>query len=231
MKSIIELRDVKKIYDMGQAEVRALDGINIKINHNEFVSIVGTSGSGKSTLLDVMCCLSRPSHGKVFIDGYDTAQMDDNELAKIRGKTIGFVFQTFNLIQRLSALENVALPMWFAGRSEENREERAKKLLEMVGLGGRIKHRPSEMSGGERQRVAIARSLANDPDVIVGDEPTGNLDSKTGKEIINIFKDLYKQGKTVIIVTHDREIAKETKKRIYLKDGKIEKMEVDSKRK
>lgn len=228
MKPIIELRDVKKIYEMGQAEVRALDGINIKINHNEFIAIVGASGSGKSTLLDVMCCLNRPSHGKVLIDGRDTAEMDDNELAKIRGKTIGFVFQTFNLIQRLSALENVALPMWFAGRSEENREERAKRLLEMVGLSGRIKHRPSEMSGGERQRVAIARSLANDPDVIVGDEPTGNLDSKTGKEIINIFKDLYKQGKTVIIVTHDREIAKETKKRIYLKDGKIEKMEVDS---
>lgn len=225
MKPIIELKDVKKIYRMGQSEVRALDGINIKINHNEFMAIVGASGSGKSTLLDVMCCLSRPSQGKVLIDGYDTAQMDDNELARIRGKTIGFVFQTFNLIQRLNALENVALPMWFAGKSEENREEKAKELLEMVGLGGRMRHRPSEMSGGERQRVAIARSLANDPNVIVGDEPTGNLDSKTGREIINIFKDLYKQGRTVVLVTHDLSIAKEAKKKIYLKDGKIEKTE------
>ncbi|UCG95782.1 MAG: ABC transporter ATP-binding protein [archaeon] len=225
MKPIIELRNVKKIYQMGQVQVRALDGISFKINKNEFISIAGTSGSGKSTLLNVMCCLSRPSEGSVFIDGRNIAEMDDNELAVIRGRKIGFVFQTFNLIQRLSALENVTLPMWFLGKSEEERTEKARELLEMVGLGHRIKHRPSEMSGGERQRVAMARSLANDPDVIVGDEPTGNLDSKTGKEILNIFKDLYKQGRTVILVTHDLNMAREAKKRIYLMDGKIEKTE------
>lgn len=225
MKTIIELKNVKKIYQMGQVQVKALDGVSFKINKNEFISVIGASGSGKSTLLNVMCCLSRPTEGKVLIEGRDIAEMDDNELAVIRGREIGFVFQTFNLIQRLSALENVTLPMWFMGKSEEERVKKAKNLLEMVGLEHRIKHRPSELSGGERQRVAIARSLANDPPIIVGDEPTGNLDSKTGKEILNIFKDLYKQGRTVILVTHDADIAKKTKKRIYLKDGKIEKME------
>lgn len=226
MKPIIELKNVKKIYQMGQVKVNALDGVSMKINKNEFISVVGASGSGKSTMLNVMCCLSRPTEGKVLIDGRNIATMDDNELAVIRGQKIGFVFQTFNLIQRLSALENVTLPMWFLGKTEEERLERAKKLLEMVGLGHRIKHKPSEMSGGERQRVAMARSLANDPPIIVGDEPTGNLDSKTGKELLNIFRDLYKQGRTVILVTHDMSIAKETKKRVYLKDGKIEKTEV-----
>ena len=229
MKPIIELKNVKKNYQLGKVNVMALDGITMKINKNEFISIVGASGSGKSTLLHVMSCLSRPTEGKVLIDGKNTAEMDDNELALIRGKKIGFVFQTFNLIQRLSALENVTLPMWFLGKSEKEREERAKKLLKMVGLEHRMKHKPSEMSGGERQRVAIARALANDPPVIVGDEPTGNLDSKTGKEIINIFRNLYKQGRTVILVTHDLNIAKQTKRRIYLKDGKIIKMEVDKK--
>ena len=229
MKPIIELKNVKKNYQLGKVNVTALDGVTMKINKNEFISIVGASGSGKSTLLHVMCCLSRPTEGKVLIDGKNTAEMDDNELAIIRGKKIGFVFQTFNLIQRLSALENVTLPMWFLGKSEKEREERAKKLLKMVGLEHRMKHKPSEMSGGERQRVAIARALANDPPVIVGDEPTGNLDSKTGKEIINIFRNLYKQGRTVILVTHDLNIAKQTKRRIYLKDGKIIKMEVDKK--
>ena len=229
MKPIIELKNVKKNYQLGKVNVTALDGVTMKINKNEFISIVGASGSGKSTLLHVMCCLSRPTEGKVLIDGKNIAEMDENELAIIRGKKIGFVFQTFNLIQRLSALENVTLPMWFLGKSEKEREERAKKLLKMVGLEHRMKHKPSEMSGGERQRVAIARALANDPPVIVGDEPTGNLDSKTGKEIISIFRNLYKQGRTVILVTHDIEIAKRTKRRIYLKDGKIIKMEVDKK--
>ncbi len=225
MKNIIELKKVKKIYKMGKIEVNALNGVSFKINKNEFISIVGASGSGKSTLLNVMCCLSRPTEGKVTIGGRDISKMDDNELAVIRGKKIGFVFQTFNLIQRLNAVENVTLPMWFVGKSEGERRERALKLLKMVGLEKRIDHRPSEMSGGERQRVAIARSLANNPSIIVGDEPTGNLDSKTGKEILNIFKDLYKKGKTVILVTHDKSIAKQAKKRIYLKDGKIEKTE------
>ena len=224
MKKLIELKDASKIYKMGEIEVKALYKVNLEIKENEFISIFGPSGSGKSTLLNVMCCLSRPSHGKVFIDGKDISKMDDNELAIIRGRKIGFVFQTFNLIQRLTALENVMLPMWFVGKSEEERVARAKKLLEMVKLENRMTHRPSEMSGGERQRVAIARSLANDPSVVVGDEPTGNLDSKTGKEILNIFKDLYKQGRTVILVTHDTKIANYTKKKIYMKDGKIEKV-------
>ena len=225
MKLLIELKNVKKVYRMGKVEVPALKGINLKIKRNEFVSIVGASGSGKSTLLNVMCCLSRPTEGKVLIEGKDTAKMSDDELAVIRGEKIGFVFQTFNLIQRLTALENVMLPMWFLGKGEMERKERAKKLLEMVGLGHRIKHKPSELSGGERQRVAIARALANDPPIIVGDEPTGNLDSKTGKEIINIFKELYKQGRTIILVTHDMSIARQAKRRIYLKDGKIIKTE------
>jgi len=225
MKPIIELRNAKKIYKMGQVEVRALDGVSLKIEKNEFISIIGPSGSGKSTLLDVMCCLSRPTEGKVFIDGKDTSKMNDDELAYIRGRKIGFVFQTFNLIQRLTALENVMLPMWFIGKPENERKKRAKEVLKAVGLEKRIKHRPSEMSGGERQRVAIARALANNPSIIVGDEPTGNLDSKAGKEILNIFENLYKEGRTVILVTHDLSIAKPTKKRIYIKDGKIEKME------
>jgi len=225
MKPIIELRNAKKIYKMGQVEVRALDGVSLKIDKNEFISIIGPSGSGKSTLLDVMCCLSRPTEGKVFIDGKDTSKMNDDELAYIRGRKIGFVFQTFNLIQRLTALENVMLPMWFIGKPESERKKRAKEVLKAVGLEKRIKHRPSEMSGGERQRVAIARALANNPSIIVGDEPTGNLDSKAGKEILNIFENLYREGRTVILVTHDLSIAKPTKKRIYIKDGKIEKME------
>lgn len=223
MKSLIELKNVKKIYKMGQIEVKALDGINLKINRNEFISIIGPSGSGKSTLLDVMCCLSRPTEGKVFIDGKDTSEMNDDELAYIRGRKIGFVFQTFNLIQRLSAIENVMLPMWFIGKSEDERRKRAKEVLKAVGLEKRIKHRPSEMSGGERQRVAIARALANNPPIIVGDEPTGNLDSKAGKDILNIFSELHKQGRTVVIVTHDPMIAKKTKRRVYIMDGKIEK--------
>ncbi|MCD6399089.1 MAG: ABC transporter ATP-binding protein [Candidatus Aenigmarchaeota archaeon] len=225
MKPIIELRNAKKIYKMGQVEVRALDGVSLKIEKNEFISIIGPSGSGKSTLLDVMCCLSRPTEGKVFIDGKDTSKMNDDELAYIRGRKIGFVFQTFNLIQRLTALENVMLPMWFIGKPENERKKRAKEVLKAVGLEKRIKHKPSEMSGGERQRVAIARALANNPSIIVGDEPTGNLDSKAGKEILNIFENLYREGRTVILVTHDLSIAKPTKKRIYIKDGKIEKME------
>ncbi|MCD6398656.1 MAG: ABC transporter ATP-binding protein [Candidatus Aenigmarchaeota archaeon] len=226
MKALIELKNAKKIYTMGQTEVIALDKTNLKINKNEFISIIGPSGSGKSTLLDVMCCLSRPTEGKVFIDGKDTSEMNDNELAYIRGRKIGFVFQTFNLIQRLTALENVMLPMWFIGKPESERRKRAEQVLKSVGLEKRLTHRPSEMSGGERQRVAIARALANNPDIIVGDEPTGNLDSKAGKEILSIFENLHKEGKTVILVTHDLSIAKPTKKRIYIKDGKIEKVEV-----
>ena len=224
-KTIIELKDVKKIYQMGNVQVKALDGVSFKIRQNELISVVGSSGSGKSTLLNVMCCLSRPTHGKVMIEGKNIAEMDENELAIIRGRKIGFVFQTFNLIQRLNAIENVTLPMWFMGKTEKERVDRAKMLLKMVGLEGRMTHRPNEMSGGERQRVAIARSLANDPPIIVGDEPTGNLDSKTGNQILNILKKLYNQGRTVVLVTHDLKIAKQTNKRICLKDGKIEKME------
>ncbi|MCD6367764.1 MAG: ABC transporter ATP-binding protein [Candidatus Aenigmarchaeota archaeon] len=224
MKPVIELKNVSKVYELGKVEVKALKEINLKIERNKFVGIIGPSGSGKSTLLHVMCCLSRPTSGKVYIDGVDTSELNDNELAKIRGEKIGFVFQNFNLIQRLTALENVMLPMWFVGKKEEDRKEKAKKLLEMVGLGHRIKHRPSELSGGERQRVAIARALANDPSVIVADEPTGNLDSKAGKEIINIFKDLHRRDRTILLVTHDLNIAKRTKKKIYIKDGKIEKV-------
>ncbi|MCD6477390.1 MAG: ABC transporter ATP-binding protein [Candidatus Aenigmarchaeota archaeon] len=223
MKPLIELKNVKKIYRMGNIDVKALNGVNLKINRNELISIIGPSGSGKSTLLDVMCCLNRPTEGKVFIEGRDTSKMNDDELAYIRGRKIGFVFQTFNLIQRLTALENVMLPMWFVGKPEKERRRRAMKVLNEVGLKNRANHKPSEMSGGERQRVAIARALVNDPPIIVGDEPTGNLDSKSGMEILKIFEKLHKQGRTVIIVTHDIKIANKTKRKIHIRDGKIEK--------
>lgn len=218
---VIEVRNVEKIYKMGDVEVPALDGVDIVINRGEFVAIMGPSGSGKSTAMNMVGCLDVPTKGKVFLDGHDISQLGESELAQIRGKKIGFIFQTFNLINSISAIENVELPMIFQGVSKDERMEIAKKLLCLVDLGDRMEHKPTEMSGGQQQRVAVARALANDPEVILADEPTGNLDSKTGKEIIELIGKLNKEGKTIIMVTHDEDIAKHAQRIVRLKDGKV----------
>ena len=221
-QSVIRAQNVRKIFKMGETEVRAVDGINIDLKQGEFVSIMGPSGSGKTTLLDILSCLLRPTSGEIYIKGKAISKMDDNELARVRGKTIGFVFQTFNLIPRLTALENVMLPLWFEGISRKEREIIARKTLGAVGLADRTHHKPGELSGGQRQRVAIARALSNDPDIIVADEPTGNLDSKSGKQVLEIIEDLNKkQGKTILMVTHDPAVGEMAKRSIRLLDGKI----------
>jgi putative ABC transport system ATP-binding protein len=216
----VELRNVCKNYRLGEVDVKALCGVDMKVRHGEFVSIIGPSGSGKSTMLNMIGALDRPTHGSVYIDGENVSHMSDSELAVIRGKKIGFVFQTFNLIPRLTALENVALPMWFAGLDGQ-KQERATELLTKVGLGQRLTHLPTQLSGGERQRVAIARALANDPEIMVADEPTGNLDSKKGKEIIEMLQHIHEEGATLIVVTHDNDIAKIAEREIHIKDGAI----------
>ncbi|MFA5113811.1 MAG: ABC transporter ATP-binding protein [Candidatus Margulisiibacteriota bacterium] len=206
---------------MGTVEVNALRGINLRIEKGEFVSIMGPSGCGKSTLMHILGCLDRPSAGDVRLDEVDVDELDDNSLAEIRNKKVGFVFQTFNLLPKLNAIENVELPLIYAGIGFEERREKAAKLLEIVGLKERMYHKPSELSGGQSQRVAIARSLANDPSLILADEPTGNLDSSSGEEIIRLFKELNRKGITLIIVTHDQEIADHSKRIVRLKDGLI----------
>ena len=220
--TIIELQDVWKIYQMGKVDVNALRGMNFKVKRKEFVSIMGPSGSGKSTAVNMVGCLDIPTKGDVYLDGKNIAHLPESKLAQIRGRKIGFIFQTFNLIQTLSAKENIILPMIFQGIPADKREKRAEKLLRLVQLEDRMNHRPSELSGGEQQRVAIARSLANDPDVILADEPTGNLDSKTGRIVMDFLKDLNKkEGKTIVMVTHDAELAKHADRIAYLKDGII----------
>jgi len=221
-KPIIRTENVRKIYKMGEVEVRALDGVSLTVNQGQFISIMGPSGSGKTTLLDVLSALLRPTSGEVYINGKPISKMDDNQLAQVRGKTIGFIFQTFNLISRMTALENVMLPLWFAEMEVEKRREVATSILQRVGLGDRVDHKPTELSGGQRQRVAIARALAVNPDVIVADEPTGNLDTVSGQQILDIIKDLNeKEGKTVLMVTHEREVANLAHEIIFLRDGKI----------
>lgn len=220
--AVILCKNVWKVYDPNTpAEVRALQDVNMSVDKGEFVSIMGVSGSGKSTLLHCIGCLDTPTKGKVYIDGVDISKLDEDELALIRRRKMGFVFQFFNIIPSLTALQNVELPMIFAGGAESARRRKAKALLEKVGLGKRLDHKPSELSGGETQRVAIARSLANDPAVVLADEPTGNLDSKTGKDIISVFDKLNKEGKTIVVVTHDPVIARMAKRIIKIKDGKI----------
>ncbi|MEW6295227.1 MAG: ABC transporter ATP-binding protein [Candidatus Diapherotrites archaeon] len=222
VQPIIKAEGVSKIYEMGEQKVYALDNVSISVEQGEYIAIMGPSGSGKTTLLDVLSVLSRPTKGRIIIKGKDTSKMNDSELAKVRGKTIGFVFQTFNLINRLSALENVMLPLWFNGVPLSKRKEIASKKLKMVGLGDRIKHKPSELSGGQRQRVAIARALAVEPDIIVGDEPTGNLDSNSGEKVLEIIDELHeKLNKTILMVTHERYVAERAEKILHLKDGKI----------
>jgi putative ABC transport system ATP-binding protein len=222
MEIAIELRGIEKEYDLGPVKLKVLNDINLSIKKSEMVSIMGPSGSGKSTMLHMLGCLDRPTKGKVIIDGVDVSKLNDDELAKIRREKIGFIFQFFYLIPSLTALRNIELPMTFVNGNSKDNEKKAKELLKMVGLEGRMNHRPSQLSGGESQRVAIARAIANDPQIILADEPTGNLDSKSGKEVIEILKNLNKErGVTLIIVTHDSSIARQTKKIINLKDGKI----------
>lgn len=228
--SIIKLDNVWKTYQMGEVKVNALRGLNLEIKKGEFVAIMGPSGSGKSTAVNMVGALDIPTKGKVYLEKHDISKLSESDLAQIRGKKIGFIFQQFNLINTLSALENVALPMVFQGIEKEERMETGKRLLEMVGLGHRINHRPTELSGGEQQRVAIARSLANDPDVVLADEPTGNLDSKTGIMVIEFLERLNKEGKTIIMVTHDANVAKHANRINFLKDGKIVKRTKGGKR-
>ena len=222
MKTVIELKDVWKIYQMGEVEVPALKGLTLQIKEHEFVAVIGASGSGKSTSLNMIGCLDLPTKGTVLLENIDISTLPESDLAQIRGKKIGFIFQTFNLITSLTALENVTLPLLFQDVfADHQKEEKAKEILKKVGLGERMSHKPPELSGGERQRVAIARALVNNPDIILADEPTGNLDSQTGKEILILLKNLHKEGKTIILITHDLSIAKHAQRKIELKDGRI----------
>jgi len=233
-KTIIELRDVWKIYSMGDdgaVKVNALTGLNLVVRKGEFVSIMGPSGSGKSTAMNMIGALDIPTKGTILLEGLDIAKMAESDLAQIRGRKIGFIFQQFNLIPTLSALENIMLPMIFQDIPRSERTERAKKLLELVDLGDRIHHRPTELSGGQQQRVAIARALSNNPEVVLADEPTGNLDSKTGETVIEFLKKLNRQeGKTVVMVTHDTNIARKADRTEYLLDGKIVKTSKNNKK-
>ena len=223
--AVIELKDIMKTYQMGDSIVHALYHVNLEIGLGEFTSIMGPSGSGKSTLMNVIGCLDRPTSGQYFLDGKEIGGYDDDELARTRNQKIGFVFQNFNLLPRLSALVNVALPLVYAGVPEGERLKRARETLTAVGLGERVDHRPNEMSGGQRQRVAIARALINNPAIIMADEPTGNLDSKSSYEIMDIFRQLNDAGKTIVMVTHEPDIAERTKRIIQMVDGKIVKDE------
>ena len=221
MSTLIELKDIMKTYVMGDNVVHALNHVDVTIDYGEFTSIMGASGSGKSTMMNILGCLDRPTSGEYYLDGKEIAGYNDDELAHTRNAKIGFVFQNFNLLSKLTAQANVALPLIYAGVGEEERMERAKKALEAVGLGERLDHKPMEMSGGQSQRVAIARALINDPPVIMADEPTGNLDTKSSYEIMEIFKKMNEQGKTVIMVTHEPDIAAYTKRILVMRDGKL----------
>lgn len=220
-KTVIELSDIKKIYKMGGEELYALNGIDLKIQDGEFVALMGPSGSGKSTLMNILGCLDRPSVGSYQLDGEEVAHLSDDKLAVVRNKKIGFVFQNFNLLPRLTSLENVALPLVYTGVSKKDRLERAMICLEAVGLGDRAEHLSNELSGGQRQRVAIARALVNEPQIIMADEPTGNLDTKSTKDVMNIFEAMHKDGKTIILVTHEAEIAACAYRQLLVRDGQI----------
>jgi len=220
--TIIAVEKLAKIYQVGSQEVHALRSVDLTIDKNEFVALMGPSGSGKSTLMNILGCLDTPSKGSYFLNGNDVSHMDDDELADIRNREIGFVFQTFNLLPRYSALENVALPLIYKGVSKEKRIQRAKEVLDQVGLGDRMDHKPNELSGGQRQRVAVARALVNHPSIILADEPTGNLDTKTSSEIMKLIDDIHGTGNTIILVTHEEDIAEHAKRIVRLRDGLVE---------
>jgi len=219
---VIEIEGVTRLYTMGEEIVHALRGVNVTVHRNEYLAIMGPSGSGKSTLMNMLGCLDTPTSGKYFFNGKNVSEMDDNELADIRNREIGFVFQTFNLLPRSTSLSNVELPLIYAGIGLSERRARAEQVLRNVGLGERMSHKPNELSGGQRQRVAIARALVNSPSIILADEPTGNLDSRTGEEIMQLFEDLYAQGNTIIVVTHEEDIARHARRIVRLRDGLIE---------
>ena len=218
---LIEIRDLVKVYQMGDASVRALDGVDIDIDRGEYVAIMGPSGSGKSTLMNLIGCLDTPSSGSYTLNGQNVGDLGDDELARIRNKEVGFVFQTFNLLARTSALENVEVPLVYAGISRHERHRKAKEMLTAVGLADRMQHQPNELSGGQRQRVAVARALINGPSILLADEPTGNLDSKTGAEIMELFGKLNQNGNTIVLVTHEEDIAAHAHRVVRLRDGKV----------
>jgi putative ABC transport system ATP-binding protein len=219
--ALIELRQIEKVYDMGAEKVRALNGVDLMVERGEYLAIMGSSGSGKSTLMNLLGCLDTPSSGSYRLNGVAVEELNDQELAGIRNKEIGFVFQTFNLLARTDALHNVELPLIYAGMPRAERRERARRALERVGLGQRMHHQPNELSGGQRQRVAIARALVNDPSILLADEPTGNLDSATSEEIMRLFDELHQGGNTVVLVTHEPDIAEHARRRVMLRDGKV----------
>lgn len=222
MPEIIRTKELQKIYRMGAEEVHALESVSIEVNRGEYVAFMGPSGSGKSTLMNIIGCLDTPTFGQYILNGKDVSDMDENELAEIRNKEIGFVFQTFNLLPRATCLDNVALPLIYAGFNKKDRDEKAYLALKSVGLEDRIHHKPNELSGGQRQRVAIARALVNDPSIILADEPTGNLDSKTSYDIMDLFHELHQKGNTIIMVTHEDDIAHYAHRVIRLRDGLVE---------
>lgn len=223
MEPLITIKDIGRKYVIGSEVIHAIKSVSLTINKGEFVALMGPSGSGKSTLMNILGCLDTPTHGEYILNGINVSHMSDNELAEVRNSEIGFVFQTFNLLPRNSALDNVALPLIYAGVNKEDRQKRAKQALENVGLGNRIDHRPNELSGGQRQRVAVARALINNPSIILADEPTGNLDTKTSIEIMGLMEDIHAKGNTIILVTHEEDIAQHAHRIVRMRDGLVEK--------